>query len=695
MNLLSSESVIVMDYAWCSFRAYYEENYPIEKTWRWNLPIQSSIDGNPQEIADKIINQKPDVFGASLYVWNVGISLEIIRLVKQSLPNCYIIVGGPHLEYEDKDYFINNPFIDFACETDGYGEVCITEFLHQVETDRNWPSVPFLIRNDNGLAIHSDIKYIKKSFKWPKYFSDTIADYTDYLNDVKKKTPHLKKYFAYESSRGCPYGCVYCEWGGGTNTKVIFKPIDQVIEDLNYLFRTLKVEVFSFTDANFGIVKRDVDIIKELCRIRDETGYPEVMYFFGPSKTNKQNVYEIERLISKHGMTVEYKIPIQDINEVVNVNIDRIDDKWKDQFEEYKKIRDEVGGRIRVEMIRGLPGATLESYYQALDILCYERVFNDRYSWHLLPTSPAAKQSYIDKFGLKSIDTKYGKCFSMGGTDNIVNSETPLDKMTPRPLVFDPDYAISTKIVVETYSYTKKEYAEMYMMDWFIYVFEVNGYLQPITAYLNRMNGINYSEFYKRFFDKFINGDYLKGHQKSILDVIITQTMDKILSNDAIIDFEYFKLPNSFPWKIDMRLASMIIMMINLDRNKFYESIKEFIRDEYGKNDTLDDLINWTNRSILWIDYDPTAPQTYVSRYDWFEWYKNYDVSKLIEGTYHNTPTQLTYSFEDTPIDWHKYDMGRRVKDFFLKMCSNINNINIFTDIEVKNDKSNYSVYES
>lgn len=683
MNLLSTESVITFDYAWCSFRAYYEENYPAEKDWHWNFPIQSSFAISPQEIADEIIAQKPTVFGASLYVWNVGISLEVIRLVKEALPECYTIVGGPHQEYENDDYFKKYPFIDFCSQTDGYGEVCFTEFLHQVANDKSWNEVPFLIQNVNGESVPSNKSYTKKSFSWPKYFSYGINHYTDKLRNVKSKK---KKYFPYETSRGCPYGCVYCEWGGGTNSKVIFKPFDHIIEDFNYLFRELKVEIFSFTDANFGIIKRDVDIIRELCKIKEETGYPQELYFFGPSKTNKQNVYEIERLIAKHGMTVEYKIPIQDINEIVTKNIDRIDDKWQEQFDEYKKIRDEVGGRIRVEMIRGLPGATLGSYYKALDVLCHERVFSDRYSWHLLPTSPAAKQSYIDKFKLKSIETKYGNCFSKGGEDNVVDEKFVLDKSSPRALVFDTDYIEPTKIVVETYSYTKREYAEMYMMDWFILIGEVNGYFMPVTSYLNKIRGIAFSDFYKRFFDKFICGDYLTGNQKAIVDNIVKQAYEKTLSDEVVIDFEYYSLPSYFPWRVKMKLCSMFVLLVQLNRNTFYDDFKSFVFDEFGEDEFVEDLIDWTRESILWIDYDPENPKQYESKMDWHKWVNSGSNEDLVPGRYINTPRQTIYSSEFLPIDWQKYDMPERVQKYFLPMCSNINTLSLFSEIEVTND---------
>ena len=40
-----------------------------------------------------------------------------------------------------------------------------------------------------------------------------------------------------ETTRGCPYKCVYCEWGGGTGTKIIKKDMELVKRDIMALKR--------------------------------------------------------------------------------------------------------------------------------------------------------------------------------------------------------------------------------------------------------------------------------------------------------------------------------------------------------------------------------------------------------------------------------------------------------------------------
>ena len=138
MNLKIPADYITIDYAWASFKTYHEENYKGKTKWNWNIPFIDDEYDNIDDIIQEIISQKPDVLGISLYVWNVGISLKIAERVKQNLPNCIIVVGGPHILYKEQmDYFKKNWFIDFVCEPNGYGEPFFDELLYQIETDKN------------------------------------------------------------------------------------------------------------------------------------------------------------------------------------------------------------------------------------------------------------------------------------------------------------------------------------------------------------------------------------------------------------------------------------------------------------------------------------------------------------------------------------------------------------------------------
>ena len=63
----------------------------------------------------------------------------------------------------------------------------------------------------------------------------------------------------YETDRGCPYMCTYCDWGGATEDKVSKFPLDQIYDDVMWLGQN-KIPYVFLCNANFGILKRDVQI---------------------------------------------------------------------------------------------------------------------------------------------------------------------------------------------------------------------------------------------------------------------------------------------------------------------------------------------------------------------------------------------------------------------------------------------------
>ena len=72
----------------------------------------------------------------------------------------------------------------------------------------------------------------------------------------------LEKFMALETTRGCPYKCVYCEWGGGTGTKIHKKPLGIVKDDIDCL-RSMGYRDVYLTDANFGAFEeRDLEIFE-------------------------------------------------------------------------------------------------------------------------------------------------------------------------------------------------------------------------------------------------------------------------------------------------------------------------------------------------------------------------------------------------------------------------------------------------
>lgn len=654
--------VLGIDYAWLSFKSYFEENNKHKTQWEWLDPITESYAFHVDDLVNQIVEHKPDVLGFSLYVWNVGLSLEIARQVKSKLPNCKVLVGGPHITYkEDINYFKDNNFIDAVCKEDGYGEVFLTEYLYQLEQPTlDLSQVPYCIYPHNGMWKESFASFYKRDFKWP---SKIYGRNQSYINRrLEKSTKENKKlYVGYETSRGCPFGCTYCEWGGGINSKVTFKPTEYIIEDIDFILEHVKPFFFSFTDANFGIIDRDVDIVKHICTWRKRASIPSIMYFFGPSKVNKHNVYEIESLTAEYGMLSDYKIPVQDLNREVLKNIDRTDEDWKLQLENYIKIRDKHGGKIRLEMILGLPGATLDSYYEALDYSCTMNAFGPRYVWHLLPTTPASKKEYRDKFKIQTLKTSFGLRSTTSGTFTILKKQFAENFNVARDIVVDPEWMCPTEIVIETTSYTKEEWLNMFLMDHIIQQTEVGGLLSLITKYMAEI-GVPHSVFYRKMWDSFLHeeGNGLTHTQNALLQHMMQQGLKKIQKKE-VVDFEYFDVPNNFPFQVRGFAGPIFNIMLYSNIKTFYTALTQWCARQFGEDCIRDDLIMYVSCMVKNINYTPDQ-YVFSTTHDWSK-YKTDGVFKKRATVYR-------------PVDWVQWssttDINMRIKQHFLSVCSDM-----------------------
>ena len=663
-----------------------EDNYKGKAKINWNYPYKHPIAKSIENYVDDIISDSPDIIFVSLYVWNNGLSQKIMEALKRKLPSCFIVVGGPHLLYKKEPLFFETHwYIDFLCQSDGYGEPFINEFLFQLETDKKWDEVPYLVRpsEDKKTQIKSPKKFDKRSFVWPKNIYKRNADYLFHLK--KRKEENNKQfYFHYESSRGCPFGCTYCEWGGGINSKVNFKPSEDIFEDLHFIYENIKPEFFTFTDANFGIIDRDVDIAKRICEYHDTIGVPTNINIYGPTKVRKENIYKIEDMFAERKMNFQMKIPVQDTNMIVNENIKRTDDSWKSQLEAYKKIQKKHGTGIALEMILGLPGATIDSYYEGHEEGQDEGISSFRYLWHFLPTAPAANDSYIKKHKIETIKVNSESVFNASFVFyGIVEKGQKNGFDGEYNLMLDDRYKEPSDIVVSTYSYTRDEWLEMWMMDAFISVLEDKGYLKHISKYLRKEKSVSFSDFYKSFWKTFLFSDeYLNKKQNLIKNKLISDTKERAYNKETIEDFYFYDMPKEIDLGLRINMTSAIIMMININRSDFFSGIKKWIEYEFVQDDALNDLIKWSANNILWIDYTPNNPSTFYSEYDWVEWINTGLVNK--KKTKH-TPKDTKYANDLREIEWGEYDMKTRIEKFFFVLCSDYSSpSHTFKNIEVE-----------
>jgi putative methyltransferase len=480
---------------WPSAKTYYEKYGHRTDEYNWVLPtveFLSDIDAIKSEIA----KAPPDIFGVSMYVWNYELTLEICSWVKETWPNCLVITGGPHQYFKHhNDWFIKHAFIDASLPSEVYGEIAIADILNNYQNGKvDWNKVEQMVypSKNRKMILKSPKATYKLDFKWDySPFKEQQALLTEYIDKFNNAHPDLTIHCKIETTRGCPYECTFCDWGGGVGTKLIKKDIELIKQDIDTLLSWTPASIY-MCDSNFGINgDRDVDIIKYIAQKKKESKlaiFPHIQYG-GFAKTNRHfdHLKQILTIEAENGLSYVYKISVQTFNQQVLDNIKRVDLRAEEHWELANYLQTNYGYEATVELIFGLPGATTDIWYHDFDVPYEKGVYVRAYEWHMLPEAEAYDDSYRKKFGL------------------ITAKKTTNGKWT-----------IPSEIVVGSDSMPPKDYVET-MVAYCCYNFftQTSVYSNSIKQLLEK-NSFKYGDFLKLFvhrcFSKMPVLDPLKNH---------------------------------------------------------------------------------------------------------------------------------------------------------------------------------------
>ena len=210
-----------------------------------------------------------DILLVSLYVWNKNISLAVAKEVKIKNPDMIVIMGGPSVPNDASEFMIEHNYIDICVHQEGEQTV-----LKIVDTlpNNNYSDIQGLsFRDDNGIIHNTGIRDRIKDFSLIP--SPYLSGFFDELIEIVGDSHNWLA--SWESNRGCPFACTYCDWGSATNSKVTRIELERAFEELDW-FALHKIEFIFVCDANFGMLPRDLEIADYVTTLKQVFGYPKV-----------------------------------------------------------------------------------------------------------------------------------------------------------------------------------------------------------------------------------------------------------------------------------------------------------------------------------------------------------------------------------------------------------------------------------
>jgi radical SAM superfamily enzyme YgiQ (UPF0313 family) len=339
----------------------------------------------------------PAVYLFSSFAWTHELNMEVARFIKKKNPSSLIIFGGPEVPRRKEaaqEFMRDYPQIDIGVL--GEGEETLAAILEILLVDsedfplseRDFSSINGLICRDRigGLCLTGGRAQIKDLDEIP----------SPYLNDIFEDSVY-KQWVATETNRGCPFGCTYCDWGGATLSKVRKYSFERVREELEFL-ASKKVRRLFLADANFGALKRDLDIVDILAKTRSETGYPKLLITNYAKNATLRVAYVVKKLY-EYNIIDRAIISFQTLDQQTLDNVDRGNIKTK-EFENLMRIYKENNIPMTSDLLLGLPGQTLETLRSDLGYLFKHMIMPTVYLVRVLTNAPMADPEYKRRFNI-------------------------------------------------------------------------------------------------------------------------------------------------------------------------------------------------------------------------------------------------------------------------------------------------------
>ena len=304
---------------------------------------------DPHRLTKETIHRNPDVVGISTTTLTADVSRQICRDIKRELPDCRVIVGGPHPSALPEDLL---PDADIAVI--GEGE---TAFVNLVST-RNLNKVDGIAYIDSGeIRINEPGSLIVDLDTLPLPAYELLPmDRYRYPYPIRKAPG---RYSTIMTSRGCVGRCRFCAkpaiWGKG----VRYCSPDRVLDDLDKLVGEQNVTLLYFYDDSFtSKPERAAKIAQEILR----KNWP--LKWICQSRADELDDSLCRELAAGGCVKIEIGVECGD-SDLREEAAKAIDDE---QIRKSFKCAHEAGIQTKANFIFGFPGETEKTIQEAISL---------------------------------------------------------------------------------------------------------------------------------------------------------------------------------------------------------------------------------------------------------------------------------------------------------------------------------------
>ena len=344
------------------------------------------------KIRNKLEEYQPQVVGATCVTLNYPIAARILKVCKDFDPSIVTVMGGPHASFTLKETLLRAPWIDVVVIREG--ERTLVELVRALEKGVGFGQVA-------GIAFSEDKQVVETEPRPP------IGNLDELPFPARNLLP-ISRYRALgapcnlTTSRGCPYGCIFCSGRRMFGRKVRFRHPRLVVDEMEIIHKELGFEKMNIVDDTFTVNHRHArNICEEIIRRNLHIQWT----VFARVDTITRDLVEVMHEAGCTHLLFGVESGSEQILKTINKGI-TVDDVRRGV-----KLTSEAGIKVFASFILGLPGESPETARQSVELAQELRSeYGSLYGFHLLSPLPGTElYEKAEEYGLRILTRNWAK----------------------------------------------------------------------------------------------------------------------------------------------------------------------------------------------------------------------------------------------------------------------------------------------
>lgn len=344
------------------------------------------------KVRNKLEEYQPQVVGATCVTLNYPTAARILKVCKDFDPGIVTVMGGPHVSFALEETLLRAPWIDVVVIKEG--ERTLVELVRALEKGVGFSQVA-------GIAFREDKRVVQTE---PRPLIENL----DELPLPSRNLLPLSKYRALGApcnlitSRGCPYGCIFCSGRRMFGRRVRFRNPRLVVDEIEIIHKELGFEKINIVDDTFTLNHRHA---RNVCEEIIRRNLPIQWTVFARVDTVTRDLLEIMKEAGCTYLLFGVESGSEQILKTVNKGI-TVDDVRRGT-----KLTTEAGIKVFASFILGLPGESPETARQSVDLAQeLRREYGSQYGFHMLSPLPGTElYEKAEEYGLRILTRNWAK----------------------------------------------------------------------------------------------------------------------------------------------------------------------------------------------------------------------------------------------------------------------------------------------